>query len=94
MFSPLLSKLNVPESIWLPPEIRSLIEPEDHSPSSTVPHRVLLGQKLDILLDRIDHIETVIDRLDMENRLRRLEEQVVINIQTNPTLKKTKHRGG
>ena len=84
MFSPLLSKHTIPESIWLPPEIRSLLEP-DISPA--VSNRTVLRQKLDILHDRIDHIESLIGGLDLENRLRRLEE-------LDPITPSKKHRGG
>ena len=72
IFSPLLEKKEVPDTLWLPPEIRSMLggpkeEPVDMSTES------VLKAKLDCLIDRISHVESLAKQLDVEGRLRRLE---------------------
>lgn len=77
MFSPSLTKKDVPDAIWLPAEIRLQLD-QGESPSASrsaegVNLREVLQQKLNVLSDKIGHIESVLARLNIEGRLRSLE---------------------
>lgn len=79
MFSPTLTKKDVPDALWLPAEIRLQLE-HGESPSSRSEYersstslRDILEHKLTILSDKIGHIESVLGKLKIEERLRALE---------------------
>lgn len=71
MFSPTLTKKDVPDDLWLPAEIRVQLEGpvDDYTPTQ----REILLQKLRTLTDRIVHAETTLARVNIEPRLRALE---------------------
>ena len=64
MFSPFLS--GVPETVWLPPEIRSRLENSERSKPE-------IHQQLNALLERLNHIDSLLVKLNVEPRLKRLE---------------------
>jgi hypothetical protein len=68
MFSPLLKEQQVPEEVWLPPEIRTLMEGKD-----TQEEPATLKSQLDRILERISHVEVMLKQLGMEDRLKRIE---------------------
>jgi hypothetical protein len=71
VFSPLLTKKDVPETLWLPPEVRSVLEGEK-SPSLSS-RKSLLRTQLLALTERIEHVDSLLRNLNVENRLRRLD---------------------
>jgi hypothetical protein len=74
MFSPSLSAMKIPDTVWLPPEIRS--ELESGSPISerqVVTPRNILKHHVDCLLARVEHIELMLRQLDVETRISKLE---------------------
>jgi hypothetical protein len=71
VFSPLLTKKDVPETLWLPPEVRSVLEGEK-SPSLSY-RKSLLRTQLLALTERIEHVDSLLRNLNLENRLRLLD---------------------
>lgn len=71
VFSPLLTKKDVPETLWLPPEVRSVLEGEK-SPSLSY-RKSLLRTQLLALTERIEHVDSLLRNINVENRLRLLD---------------------
>ena len=63
---------DIPETMWLPPEVRAtLINGSKHEPTVNIVDQVI--GSLSALSDRIMHAESHLSKLDMESRLHRLE---------------------
>ena len=75
MFSPELTR-RVPETVWLPPEIRASLD-ESHEPVHPAPPKELLKHGIQCLSSRIEHVEYLLEHSRIEERLKRLEPQVV-----------------
>jgi hypothetical protein len=72
MFSP-DQYSQVPETVWLPPDIRAMMEgAEEPSPLSS---REVLKHQIDSLISRIEHVEYLVRHLRIEERLGLLEDQ-------------------
>ena len=63
---------DIPETMWLPPEIRSLISNGSQHRSAENVYDQLI-RSLTALSDRIMHAESLLAKLDMDTRLNRLE---------------------
>lgn len=71
MFSPLLSQIKIPDTVWLPPDIRMTLEGRDEGdPKSR------LDRHVNSLLARVEQVENLVKQIDIDNRLRRLESPV------------------
>ena len=73
VFSSILSKTDLPESLWLPPEVRSALEGE-RSLSPPTPRATLLRLQLGALKERVEHVDSLITKLNIDSRLLRLEQ--------------------
>jgi hypothetical protein len=77
MYSPSLDRMQIPETVWLPPEIRSSLEASQGDEKQVSP-RAALKQNLNCLLSRIAHVESLVGEIKIEERLERLEPAHVV----------------
>lgn len=71
VFSPLIQSKDVPESLWLPPEVRSTFDNENSR--GFCARKASLRAELAALNERIEHVDSLVRELDIENRLKRLD---------------------
>jgi hypothetical protein len=67
MLSLTIPENRVPKEIWIPPELRP-----DKNVRVEWDESELIS-KLNSLIDRIDHVESLVKQLNVESRLRQLE---------------------
>jgi hypothetical protein len=93
MFSPTIRKSDIPETMWLPKDIRMRLEGEVNgypipSKSDILMMNSVIGTSdgisredhqlqhlLSSLIDRIGYLESLLNRMDIESRISRLETQ-------------------
>jgi len=100
MFSQLLRKSDIPETMWLPREIRirleggSGVDDTDQLPRQTVlgqplDRRYQLQSILDALNERVGHVEDMLNRMEIESRISRLEDQFIAGCMSPQTMSDT-----
>jgi hypothetical protein len=70
MFFPSLSSSQIPDTVWLPPELRGDLKAV---PEKQVSSHSILEHRVSCLLAHLEHIEAIVRQMDMETRLERLE---------------------
>ena len=90
MFSPNLKKSDIPDSLWLPPEIRRRIE-DGNNVGDNRSVRRRLEDALESLLQRINHVESVLENMGIDERLDRLESVHAIDFSPSHTLNHNPH---
>jgi hypothetical protein len=66
--------MDIPETVWLPPEIRAA-GCEERSRKSTDSVKILIAHHIECLNQRIEHVESVVAKIGIDERLRKLEHE-------------------